>query len=298
MMRIRLSLLTGLAGVILVTAGCVTPVPAPESSIEDDTVSFDRIDAVVSTLNDTYGSDEVLVVLDIDNTILTSSVDLGGDFWYQWQRGRLDVQPEPDQKVGCLFEDAIGLLYELGPMRITEASLPDKIRSWQDSGNTVFALTSRSPKYRAATERELIRAGVDLSRAALSPLGGSVPVYRDIADREWSYMQGVMMTTGMNKGKMLRMLLDRTGRDFSAIVFVDDTRRHVDHVFESFEGSDRTAVRVFHFTRIEAAREDAHGAVLTEQQAAKMAADWQRLNAVLNTVFPARTTTAGCLGTP
>ncbi len=297
-MRIRRSLLRGLFVVFLITAGCVTPVPAPESSIEDDIVSFDRVDAVVATLNETYGSDDVLIVLDIDNTILTSSVDLGGDFWYQWQRGRLGVQPESDQKVDCLFEDAIGLLYELGPMQITEASLPDKIRTWQDSGNTVFALTSRSPKYRAATERELMRAGVDLSRAALSPEDGGVPVYRDITDREWSYMQGVMMTTGMNKGAMLRMLLDRTGREFSAIVFVDDTRRHVDHVFAEFKGSDRTAVRLFHFTRIEAAREETHGAVLTEQQAAKMAADWQRLKAVLNAVFPARAATEDCLGTP
>ncbi|MEL6447355.1 MAG: DUF2608 domain-containing protein [Pseudomonadota bacterium] len=297
-MRSRLSLLTALVGAVLMFAGCVTPEPAPDSSIQDDVVSFESIDAVVATLNETYGSDEVLVVLDIDNTILTSSVDLGGDFWYQWQRGRLDVQPEPDQKVDCLFEDAIGLLYELGPMQVTEASLPVKIRSWQNGGNTVFALTSRSPKYRAATERELIRAGVDLSRAALSPEDGGVPVYRDIADREWSYMQGVMMTTGMNKGTMLRMLLDRTGRVFSAIVFVDDTRRHVDHVFAEFEGSDRTAVRVFHFTRIEAAREEAFGDVLTERQAEKMAADWRRLNAVLNEVFPARAQATGCLGAP
>ena len=65
-MRSRLSLLTALVGVVLMFAGCVTPEPAPDSSIEEDVVSFESIDAIVATLNETYGSDDVLVVLDID----------------------------------------------------------------------------------------------------------------------------------------------------------------------------------------------------------------------------------------
>lgn len=205
--------------------------------------------------------------------MMTSAGDLGGDIWYQWQRGRLEVTPSDEQKVVCLFEDAISLLCELAPMRLTDASLPAKLRAWQDQGASVFALTSRSPKYRAATERELARLGIDLTRTPLAARGRPAPVLREVADREWSYMQGVMMTTGMNKGAMLTILLRRTGREFSAIVFVDDTWRHVNDVFQALQSSNEVEARLFHFTKIEPDRESACGHVLTEEQAEKMAAD-------------------------
>ena len=111
-------------------------------------------------------------------------------------------------------------------------------------------------------------------------------------------MQGVMMTTGMNKGTMLKTLLERTGRSFSAIVFVDDTRRHIDDMFAAFEASDRTEARIFHFTKVEEERREDYGDVLTDEQAEKMDADWRNLNAVLNEIFPARDLEQGCLGTP
>ncbi|MDJ0751721.1 MAG: DUF2608 domain-containing protein [Woeseiaceae bacterium] len=297
-MPTRRSRLVFLAITFLTLAGCATTTPKPKSVIEDRVVSFDRVEATVTALNEKHGAGDVLIVLDIDNTILTSAVDLGGDVWYQWQRGKLNIEPEPDQKVDCLFEDAIGLLYELGPMLLTEEMLPDRIEAWQDRGNTVFALTSRSPKYRAATERELTRMGIDFTRAPLAPKGKKAAVYREMADREWSYMQGVMMTTGMNKATMLETLLARTGRTFSAIVFVDDTRRHIDDMFAAFRDSDRTETRIFHFTKVEAERMASQGAVLTEQQAEKMDSDWRSLNAVLNEIFPARASAEGCLATP
>lgn len=297
-MPTRRSRLVFLASAFLALAGCATTTPEPKSVIEDHVVSFDRIDAAVTALNEKYGAGDVLIVLDIDNTILTSAVDLGGDVWYQWQTGKLTIQPGPDEKVDCLFEDAIGLLYELGPMLLTEETLPGRIESWQDRGNTVFALTSRSPKYRAATERELTRMGIDFTRAPLAPKGVPAPVYREMAEREWSYMQGVMMTTGMNKATMLETLLARTGRTFSAIVFVDDTRRHIDDMFAAYRDSDRTETQVFHFTKVEAERETSHGAVLTAQQAEKMDSDWRSLNAVLNEIFPARASAEACLGAP
>ncbi len=281
---------------LFVMSGCATLHPNPGATIEDNSVSFESVDTVINEMSAKYGADDVLVVLDIDNTIMTSGVDLGGDVWYQWQRGKLDVKPTDDQKVACLFEDAIGLLYELGPMRLTEDSLPSRVRAWQDAGNTVFALTSRSPTYRAATERELERLGIDLTRAPLTAEGEAAPVLREMADREWSYMQGIMMTTGMNKATMLKTLLDRTGRDFSAIVFVDDTRRHIDDVFAAYQESDQAEVRVFHYTKIEAEREHALGSVLTQEQADRMDADWDRLNALLNDIFPSRVLSSGCLG--
>ncbi|MFK8053830.1 MAG: DUF2608 domain-containing protein [Woeseiaceae bacterium] len=281
---------------VLVTGCASTPETQPPQISVQTTEAFSDVDAAVAKATSTFTASRVLVVLDIDNTLLTSQTDLGGDIWYQWQTDRLRQRPAADQKVKCLFEDAIGLLYELAPMQLTDLALPDLIKRWQDQGNTVFALTSRSPRYRTATERELARAGIDLTRASLTDGNGQAPLYREKAAREWSYMQGIMMTTGMNKGEMLSMLLQRTGVDFDAVIFVDDTRKHIDHLSETFEDAGPKALSLFHFTKVEADRERRQGEVLTSMQAEGLARDWQTLNETLLALFPGRSTTDGCLG--
>lgn len=285
------------AGLATLVAGCaaVALQPAPVTVVRE-VESFDAVDAAVERSTAAFGAQDVLVVLDIDNTILTSPSDLGGDIWYQWQTDKLSLRPTEEQRVKCLYEDAIGLLYELAPMRLTDPSLPELIRSWQDQGNVVFALTSRAPKYRAATEREIGRLGIDLSRSPLAPAAVPDPVYRETAAREWSYMRGIMMTTGMDKGVMLSMLLQRTGATFDAILFVDDTRKHIDAMLRAFGDSGPRELTLFHYTKVEAERVRQYGAVLTEAQANRMAEDWQTLQATLQAVFPARSIPEGCLG--
>ena len=254
-----------------------------------ETTAFADVDQTVDALNQKYGAENVLIVSDIDNTLLTSSVDLGGDIWYQWQRGKLDVTPAEDEKVNCLFEDTIGLLYELNPMMLTEGSVNELVSKWQTQGNTLMALTSRAPKYRAPTERELYRNGLNLAFTALAPANDSDPVYRQLLEREMSYSRGVMMTTGMNKGEMLHWILNKTGRKFAAIVFIDDSQKNIDSMSAAWENAPVT-MEIFHYTKIEDEREAANGSVLTQAQADKMATDYATLEATLNQVFPARAT--------
>jgi hypothetical protein len=261
----------------------------------EEVMSFKAVASGVAKLNETYGKDKVLIVLDIDNTLLTSSVDLGGDIWYQWQRGKLQIKPNASQKVTCLFEDTIGLLYELAPMKLTEESVPEIVSAWQKDGNTVMALTSRAPKYRAATERELGRGGLNFEGSALSPKGQEAPVYREIIGRELSYMKGVMMTSGMNKGEMLSYILDKTKRHFKAIVFVDDSEKNIVNVYDKFKPRADIDTNIYHYVNIEKNRELEFGAVLTQDQADKMANDWVALNESLNVIFPDRVRAQGCL---
>jgi hypothetical protein len=261
----------------------------------EEVVSFNTVASDVIKLNDTYGENNVLIVLDIDNTLLTSSVDLGGDIWYQWQRGKLDIKPDEGQRVSCLFEDAIGLLYELCPMILTEDNLPEIIESWQSGGNTVIALTSRAPKYRAATERELNNKRINFETSALSPQGENPPVYLEKLQREYSYMNGIMMTSGMNKGEMLNFILEKTKRRFVAIVFVDDSEHNIVNVYNEFMNRRDIDTHIYHYVNIEKSRESEFGAVLTTKQAAKMAKDWVELNKTLNSIFPKRKLTEGCL---
>ena len=285
---------------LLITAVVLSACKTIESTVNlpiktSQVVSFKTVAADVASLNSQYGEANVLIVLDIDNTILTSSVDIGGDIWYQWQRGKLAVKPDQSQQVACLFEDAIGLLYELGTMDLTEEYLPGAIAGWQSAGNSVIALTSRAPKYRAATERELNNKGINFEASALSPRGEGAPVYREKVERELSYMKGVMMTSGMNKGDMLNLILVKTQRHFDAIVFVDDSEKNIVDVYERFKDRNDIDMNIYHYNKIEKSRESKFGAVLTQQQADQMANDWHKLNQTLNAIFPNRQLAEGCL---
>ena len=284
------------AVIFMMFVGCsVSPRVAQKPLVKTEVDSFVPVAETVSALNEKYGSDQVLIVLDIDNTLLTSSVDLGGDIWYQWQRGKLAIKPRNNQKVKCLFEDAIGLLYELLPMDLTEKNLPTLIADWQLGGNTVFALTSRAPKYRPATERELNNKEIDFSASALAAKDQDAPVYRETLTREMSYMKGIMMTTGMNKGEMLSYILDKTQRQFSALIFVDYSEKNINNVYEEFKDVVQMDRNIYHYTRVEESRRKTNGAVLTDTQADKMADDWNTLNETLNAIFPKRNMGEACL---
>lgn len=259
------------------------------------TTDFQKVDSVVNKILNQNNTSNILIVLDIDNTILTSSTDLGGDIWYQWQRGKLNIKPTDAQKVDCLFEDSIGLLYELGTTELTDSIIPNLIRNWQEKEISVFALTSRSPKYRAATERELSRRKIDFTKTALRPHGENLPIYRYHLKNEMSYMQGIMMTSGMNKGKMLQHILQKTDNHFDTIIFVDDSEKNVYNLEQQFKNSG-IDMTIFHYTKvIEDRKIDNGGVILTEEQVEKMDEDWKKLNATLKAIFPNRYAGDKCL---
>lgn len=300
-LRINLSLYLPLLFSVILISSCsavkqhAEPSLVTKSIVKTETNALADVVSVTTSLSHQYGADNVLVVMDIDNTILTSTLDLGSDVWYQWQTGKLDVKPTSSQQVSCLFEDSIGLLYELSPMILTENNLNQIISNWQVSGHTVMALTSRAPQYRAATERELTRNQVNLASSALVPIGQDTMIFREKKGREISYMQGVMMTSGMNKGDMLQYLLDKTSKEFAAIVFVDDSKKNIDNMYTAYQTVKNVDMRIFHYTRVEEEREKQFGQVLTQVQADNMAEQWQQLNRTLHHIFPARNLAEGCL---
>ena len=48
--------------------------------------------------------------------------------------------------------------------------------------------------------------------------------------RKISYMNGIMMTSGLNKGLMIKTILNKTNTKFKAIVFSDDHIKHTKRV--------------------------------------------------------------------
>lgn len=180
--------------------------------------------------------EQLLVVFDIDNTVLAMNDALGSDQWFSWKSDQISkANPE-------LFTDLLawqGILFEHGKMRLTEKMVAEVIINLQRRGISVIALTSRGVDYRSATQRELRVNGVDFNRTAIGkPFPGEVTPKG--FDRKISYSDGIFMTSGLHKGEMLKGLLKTFYKEripFSQIVFIDDHQKNTTRVFESFKNS-------------------------------------------------------------
>ncbi|MFT5139624.1 MAG: hypothetical protein ACI9H8_001603 [Lysobacterales bacterium] len=185
------------------------------------------------------GLDQTLVVFDIDNTLLAMEQGLGADQWYEWQKELANEDPCHVQAVENRLAIQ-GSLFFASAMRPTQPDSAALLRSIQDSGIRVIALTSRGVEFRLSTFRELRRNGFDFRRTAIGPDGGwdetFIPVH---GIRPARYEDGVFLTAGQHKGVMLKDLLDKSNTPLpSAILILDDKQANLDAIVETFSALD------------------------------------------------------------
>jgi hypothetical protein len=204
-----------------------------------------------------YGAEHVLLVLDIDNTVMSMDTDLGSDHWFEWQNYLLANEPDSPHLVAKTFPELLkaqGILYDRGKMHPTQPDEPKLIGDLQKQGISAILLTSRGPEFRGVTERELKRCGYDFKSSALPvhdvpketflPYDPAHPEQSGLTAEELTkyklgtprpvlYTDGIFMTAGQHKGMMLLTLLKKANRDIKAIVYVDDNLRHVGAVFSA-----------------------------------------------------------------
>lgn len=215
-----------------------------------------------------FGADAVLLVVDIDNTVLAMDEPLGSEQWFDWQTFLWKNQPQSPDLVADSFPgilEAQGRLYNRGHMHPPQADLPAIVKRMQDAGVAAVVLTSRGEDFRGSTERELARNGFDFTRTALAtrdqedslymPYDPAAPAAAGISAREVStlklekpqevsYRNGIMMTSGQHKGIMLVTLLHRTTEPIKAVIFVDNRADHVAGVIDQMqeEGIEATGL--------------------------------------------------------
>lgn len=284
-MRIILALTLS---VFLVSCASMGNKSIPNEYLETNNMNdlFSKVEEKIAK----YGADEVLVVFDIDNTILTMEHDLGSDYWFTWQSGMLFSKDKKDKqacKIHCVASDFGGMLrvqgqlFALAPMVLTEKTLPAKIKELQDKGVTVILLTSRGPEFRNSTELALNDNGYNLKA---SMVGEGYPGTYKPEDpelkktRSVSYMNGVYMTAGQHKGIMLRALLNKTDEDFDAIVFADDHSKHTKTMTDTFKG--KVDLTTFRYGRI-----DKQVAKFKKANKSKVTAQWKALKRQIQKSF-------------
>ena len=263
---------------LLLLAGCATA-PAPVPPHQNMMAKTDDLGMVADwslQMADKYGAGRVLVVFDIDNTLLAMEQGLGSDTWYYWQKDLAQTDPCSDMLVSDRFQ-VQGALFYASAMRPTQEDAAAQLRRIQDAGIPVIALTSRGTDYRLQTFRELRRNGMVFWPNALPPQRGWPESFvPEGGSRPARYEDGVFLTAGQHKGAMLSALLARTGAVVPDIVVVaDDKRENLAAVMETYEGS-ATSVHAWRYSR-----EDAVVNAFDPQQAAD---EWEALRPSLVTL--------------
>jgi hypothetical protein len=234
-----------------------------------DADDFAEVGAAVVQYAHKFKPERILLVLDLDNTLLAMDNPLGSDQWFEWQKYLLEHEPKSKSLVADSFAgllEAQGLLYNLSHMHPPQENLPGMIRRLQALGVQTIVLTSRGPEFRAATERELKRNGYDFAQSALAvrglPGGNFIPYdaenpvkdgltkaeierFHLSTPRPISYENGIMMTAGQHKGAMLLTILHDAAADVDAVVYDDDNFMHVANVYAAMlaRGKEITAFR-------------------------------------------------------
>lgn len=264
--------------------------------------SMSTVAEKVQELRKQYSAEEILVVFDIDNTLLTTEKDLGGDAWFIWQEEKLKNKDTQDL-VAADFNGLLrvqGYLYSLGQMRPPETMTPEMVRLFQTQGHPVFMLTSRGAEFQNFTQRELERNGYNAAATAPGPQGGYASRFLPydvnapekaclLADelKAWGlkeskpsvYEDGVFYTSGQHKGAMLRSILCKVRKTYPAIVFVDDTEKHVDRVLKAYEAYNTNVISMRYGAM--------DGQVIGFQKSDKREAieGWAKIKATLEAVF-------------
>ena len=93
-------------------AGCAATPPAPEPPPPPQNLvgATDELQLVTELALDqarTYGAERILVVLDIDNTLLAMEQGLGSDQWYYWQKDLSAEDPCSPQLVSNRFAASV-----------------------------------------------------------------------------------------------------------------------------------------------------------------------------------------------
>jgi phosphoserine phosphatase len=231
--------------VALLATACAT---APVAPLSKQTGDLAEVAADTLEIAQMVGHRQVLVVLDIDNTILAMEQGLGSDQWYEWQKETSKLTPCDHRTVADRLA-VQGAMYFASAMRPTQADAPQLVRKIQQAGVRVIALTSRGVGFRLQTFRELRRNGYDFRRSAIGPDGGWPEDFLpDNGIRPARYEDGVFLTTGQHKGAMLQALLSRTGTPLPrVIIMADDKQDNLDAVIETFGGLD-ASVRAWRYS--------------------------------------------------
>ncbi len=205
----------------------------------------------------------VLVAWDIDLTLGTPlspryRLSLGSDPWWNEQvkaledaftarygprkapEGKPSWTPEVQAAYSARFGQLISLnsaLHARISLRPVETFVPEAVKKAQAAGVNMMAVTARGPEMEQATMQDLNSdIGVNFSSSAPGGGGFAMDGFRiNEKARPSLYRNGVLQTSGQNKGEQLLYVLAAAGYKPDIVFFIDDTEKNARDVFAALQ---------------------------------------------------------------
>ncbi len=252
---------------LLSLSGCAAQPEVRQSTAISEAENLHAVITAATEFNEQLPSQDILVVFDMDNTLLGMDSQLGSVPWYDWQA-------EMAREAGCQPGElqnrfaAQGVLYFLGSMHPVQNDAAAIITELQQNGFPVLVLTARGMDYQLETLRELNRN--EMAFESLShKLSGGLEFMPADAARAVLYRQGVLMVAGQHKGLMLQALYAELGLPLPrAVVMADDSRQNLTDMQETLTDAE-IPHRLFRYSKADEWVE--------QFDPVSAAADWQQL---------------------
>ena len=218
-----------LSTALLIMAACAAAPPAPNPGpppLQNMLGSTDELQLLTELsldLASRYGSENLLVVLEIENTLLANSLEMvTGEF-------------------------------PTGSLRPFQPDTAEQVRRMQDAGLKVIAVTSLGSAYEQQMRQEMSRNAFNFQASAWPPTDGYAESF--IATEGTDpvfYQDGIFFVAGQNSGEMLKALLEKSGTPYpKLILMLDHSQAHLNEVMQAFSWSG-TKVHAWRYTREDA----------------------------------------------
>lgn len=192
----------------------------------------------LDNINDAQSMREILkhlsfdsvLLLDLDNTVIESSIELGSDAWFV-QLCTHAIREISDKSQAIIM--AIHLYHEI--QQIVRAQAVEEvsvkiINTLQGIGIPVIAITARDQCLEQATIRQLHDVGIDLDDQGFAPMALSLTT----AEQAF-YNNGIIYCGGKDKGACFSSFLETSNMKPRHIVMADDKLKHLEHVRQAVE---------------------------------------------------------------
>lgn len=173
-------------------------------------------------------TDDTLVLLDIDDTLMINVQMLGTDEWFHHRMNcflKSGMSPSDALEKAVAEDEAI---QHISKMKIVEQGTETIIEALQEQKCVVMGLTTRGFGIAKPTIRQLLELKIDLAKSAPSPCDH----YAEVEEHGVLYKKGILFTGGTHRGEALFQFCDAIGLRPKRIVFINDKATHLAQVDE------------------------------------------------------------------
>lgn len=164
----------------------------------------------------------MLVVFDIDNTLIEPVQELGSNQWFE---NRIKEYVSYGHNKGEALEKALRewtAIQSITLVKLVEPGIDAIVKDLQEQGYTVMGLTTRGLGLSTRTVEQLQTVGIDLSVTA--------PSHEEVFfmnERGVLFRGGALFTAATHKGEALRKFLEASNYEPTSIMFVNDKYSHL-----------------------------------------------------------------------